>query len=161
MNCTTFKVGNALKFYLGMAKKKRHWLWNVLIVLTLALCIFAFVEHYKNWCKIEEGNLKVLSGIYYQKIPLMEIDSVVFVDKLPEMERSNGFSWMAKEKGVFKDSITQGKVYVFVDDLRQQKIKVVHHDSLKLYLNLQDSIETQGIYTILHDDLMERTKRPQ
>lgn len=161
MNCTTFKVGNALKFYLGMATKKRHWLWNVLIVIVLALCIFAFVEHYKNWCKIEEGNLKVLSGIYYQKIPLMEIDSVVFVDKLPEMERSNGFSWMAKEKGVFKDSITQSKVYVFVDDLRQQKIKVVHHDSLKLYLNLQDSIETQGIYTILHDDLMERTKRPQ
>ncbi|MDC6383798.1 hypothetical protein D2V93_15515 [Flagellimonas taeanensis] len=139
-----------------MTTKKRHWLWNVLIVLTLALCIFAFVEHYKNWCKIEEGNLKVLSGIYYQKIPLAEIDSVVFVDKLPEMERSNGFSWMAKEKGVFKDSITQTKVYVFVDDLRQQKIKVVHHDSLKLYLNLQDSIETQGIYTILHGELMGR-----
>lgn len=144
-----------------MGKRKRHWLWNVLIVVTLLVCVFAFVEHYKNWCKIEEGNLKVLSGIYYQKIPLAEIDSVVFVDKLPEMERSNGFSWMAKEKRVFKDSITQSKVYVFVDDLRQQKIKVVHHDSLKLYLNLQDSIETQGIYTILHDDLMERTKRPQ
>lgn len=91
----------------------------------------------------------------------MEIDSVVFVDKLPEMERSNGFSWMAKEKGVFKDSIAQSKIYVFVDDLRQQKIKVVHHDSLKLYLNLQDSIETQGIYTILHAELMERTKQPQ
>lgn len=144
-----------------MGKRKRHWLWNVLIIVTLLVCTFAFVEHYKNWCKIEEGNLRVLSGVYYQKIPLAEIDSVMFVDKLPEMERSNGFSWMAKEKGVFKDSITRSKVYVFVDDLRQQKIKVVHHDSLKLYLNLQDSLETQKIYAILHSELTDRTKRPQ
>ena len=99
-------------------------MWNVLIILTVALCVFAFVEHYKNWHKIEEGNLKIYSGIYYQKIPLAELDSVVWVEKLPEMERSNGFSWMEKEKGVFKDSITNTKVYVFVDDLYQQKIKV-------------------------------------
>jgi hypothetical protein len=139
-----------------MGGKKRHWLWNVLIVLTVVFCILAFVEHYKNWHKIEDGNFKIFSGIYYKNIPVAEIDSVLFVDKLPEMERSSGFSWNAKEKGVFKDSVTQSKVYVFVDDLRQQKIKVVHHDSLKMYVNLQDSLQTQELFSILQTELQNR-----
>lgn len=141
-----------------MGTKKRHWLWNVLIVLTVIVCILAFVEHYKNWYKIEEGNLKVLSGLYYQKIPLDEIDSILFVEKLPEMERSSGFSWKAREKGVFLDSITQTKVHVFVDDLRQQKIKMVHHDTLTLYMNLQDSTETQELFSILQTEMQNRIK---
>src|SRR5690606_30382037 len=136
-----------------MSKRKRHWLWNVLIVLTLVLCVLAFVEHYKNWHKIEQGNFRIFSGIYYQKIPLSELDSVLLVDKLPEMERSNGFSWMEREKGVFKDSVTETKVYVFVDDLYQQKIKLVHHDSLKMYVNLRDSLKTAELFAILHTEL--------
>ncbi|WP_437399798.1 hypothetical protein [Flagellimonas lutimaris] len=144
-----------------MSKRKRHWLWNVLIVLTVALCVLVFVEHYKNWHRIEEGNFKIFLGIYYQKIPLTELDSVLLVDKLPEMERSSGFSWMEKEKGVFVDSISKTKVYVFVDDLYQQKIKVVHHDSLKMYLNLKDSLETQKIYAILQRNLLGETEQPK
>ena len=144
-----------------MSKRKRHWLWNVLIVLTLVICVLAFVEHYKNWHKIEEGNLKIFSGIYYQKVPLTELDSVLFVEKLPEMERSSGFSWMEREKGVFKDSITNTKVYVFVDDLYQQKIKLVHHDSLKMYLNLKDSLETQKLYATLQRGLSGESEQPK
>ena len=119
-----------------MGTKKRHWLWNILIVLTLVLCVLAFVEHYKNWYKIEEGNFKIFSGLYYQKIPLTELDSVLLVDKLPET-----------------------KIYVFVDDLYQQKIKVVHHDSLKMYLNLKDSLETQKLYAILQSNLSGETEQ--
>ncbi|KQC30413.1 hypothetical protein [Flagellimonas eckloniae] len=137
-----------------MNKKKKHWLWNVLIVLTLVICASAFVLHYKNWHKIEEGKFRVLSGVYYQKIPISEIDSIEFVEKLPEMERFNGFSWMAREKGVFKDSLTESKVYVFVDDLRQEKIRLVHHDSLKLFINFKDSIQTNEIYDFLNSKLM-------
>ncbi|WP_136467756.1 hypothetical protein [Flagellimonas onchidii] len=143
-----------------MNKKKRHWLCNVLIVLTLFICIFAFVIHYKNWHKIEEGELKILSGIYYQRISISEIDSIKFVDKLPEMERSNGFSWEAKEKGIFKDSLTQTKVYVFVDDLRQQKIRLVHGDSLKVFINFKDSLETQKVYEVLKEELLAKLKNP-
>ncbi|MCK0161015.1 hypothetical protein [Allomuricauda sp. F6463D] len=142
-----------------MSEKKRHWFWNVLIMVTVILCILAFVEHYKNWHKIEEGNFRIFSGIYYQKIPLTELDSVRLVDKLPEMERSSGFSWMEKEKGVFLDSISRSKVYVFVDDLYQHKIKVVHHDSLIMYLNLKDSVETQKLYTILQGNMMENNEK--
>ena len=141
-----------------MSNRKRHWLWNVLIILTLALCVLVFVEHYKNWHKIEEGSFKIFSGIYYQKIPLTELDSVLLVDKLPEMERSSGFSWMEKEKGVFVDSISQTKVYVFVDDLYQQKIKLVHHDSLKMYVNLRDSLETEKLFSILQTELLNNTE---
>nr|WP_299071049.1 hypothetical protein [uncultured Allomuricauda sp.] len=137
-----------------MNKKRKHWLWNVLIVLTLAVCAFAFVLHYKNWHKIEEGKFRILSGVYYQKIPISEIDSIELVEKLPEMERFNGFSWMAKEKGVFKDSLTESKVYVFVDDLRQEKIRLVHHDSLKMFINFKDSIQTNEIYDFLNSKLM-------
>ncbi|MDF0707904.1 hypothetical protein [Flagellimonas okinawensis] len=141
-----------------MGTKKRHWLWNVLIVLTIILCVLTFVEHYKNWHKIEKGNFKIFSGIYYQKIPLTELDSVLFVQKLPEMERSSGFSWMEKEKGVFNDSVTNTKVYVFVDDLYQQKIKVVHHDSLKMYVNLKDSIETTELFAFLQTELLNNNE---
>ena len=129
-----------------------------MIILTLALCVLVFVEHYKNWHKIEEGDFKIFSGIYYQKIPLTELDSVLLVDKLPEMERSSGFSWMEKEKGVFVDSISQTKVYVFVDDLYQQKIKLVHHDSLKMYVNLRDSLETEKLFSILQTELLNNTE---
>jgi len=144
-----------------MSGRKRHWLWNVLIVLTVIFCVLVFVEHYKNWHKIEKGNLRVFSGIYYQKIPLTELDSVLLVEKLPEMERSSGFSWMEREKGIFNDTITNTKVYVFVDDLYQQKIKVVHHDSLKMYLNLKDSLETQKLYAILQRNLLGETEPPE
>ena len=142
-----------------MSKKKRHWLWNVLIVLTLVLCFLAFLAHYKNWYKIEEGQLKMLSGIYYQKIPLNEIDSLKMVEKVPELERSSGFSWMVAEKGVFVDSITQSKVYFFVDDLAQHKIKVVHHDSLRMFINFKDSLQTQDFFENLQR-LMEQSNKP-
>lgn len=141
-----------------MKSKKRHWLWNLLIVMTLLLCVLVFVEHYKNWHKIEEGHLKIYSGIYYQNIPLAELDSVFLVEKLPEMERSSGFSWMEREKGVFNDSITNTKVYVFVDDLYQQKIKLVHHDSLKIYVNLRDSLKTAELFAILRTELLNKTE---
>lgn len=141
---------------LKMNKKRRHWLWNLLIVFTVIICSIAFVAHYKNWHKIEDGNLKVLSGIYYQKIALSEIDSVLLVDKLPEMERSSGFSWKEKEKGVFTDTLTSSKAYVFVDDLYQQKIKVVHHDTLKLYMNLRDSLKTQELFALLRTELINQ-----
>ncbi|PRX57154.1 hypothetical protein [Flagellimonas meridianipacifica] len=137
-----------------MSNKKRHWLWNVLIVLTLVFCASAFVMHYKNWHSIEEGELSITSGIYHLKIPISEIDSISFVKRIPEMERSHGFSWMEKEKGVFQDSLTQSKVYVFVDDLRQQKIRLVHNDSLKVFLNFSDSLLTQKVYGDLNEKLV-------
>lgn len=74
------------------------------------------------------------------------------------MERSSGFSWMEKEKGVFKDSLTQSKVYVFVDDLRQQKIRLVHKDSLKVFLNFSDSLLTQKIYQDLSEKLLTKSE---
>ncbi len=117
-----------------------------MIVLVVAGCTAAFVLHYKNWTKFEEGNFQVLSGIYRQRVALTDIDSVVWVDKLPKMERKNGFSWLEKEKGVFMDSLTQAEVHFFVDDLHQQKIKVVYQDSIRLYLNLNDSLETVATF---------------
>ena len=127
-------------------KKKNNWLWNSIIVLTVVACITAFVLHYKNFATIEDGKFKIYSGIYLQSILLSELDSISWVERIPEMERRNGFSWLAREKGVFNDSLTQTKTYVFVDDLRQQKIRLVHRDSLKLYINFTDSIETQQLY---------------
>lgn len=116
---------------------------------TVLICIFAFVGHYKNWHSLEDGRLRILSGFYYQNIPFAEVDSLGLVDKIPRMERSNGFSWKAREKGVFRDSLSQKKVYVFVDDLHHRKIRLVHGDSLVLYLNLRDSLETQKLYNTL------------
>ncbi len=133
-----------------MAKKRRHWLWNILIVLTVVICGLAFIVHYKNWVKVEHDHLRILSGIYYKELPFIEINSVEMVERIPQMERINGFSAWEKEKGVFKDSINpENTVYVYVDNLLHPKIKVVHSDSLKLFLNFSDSLKTAETYQIL------------
>ncbi len=133
-----------------MAKKKRHWLWNILIVITIVFCAFAFIVHYKNWAKLEQDHLRILSGIYYKELPYSEIDSVKLVARIPQMERISGFSAGKKEKGVFKDSINpENKVHVYVDNLMHPKIKLVHQDSLKVFLNLSDSLATHKMYISL------------
>ena len=136
--------------------KKGLWLWNVLAVLTVIACLIAFAMHYKNWTKAQDHRMQILSGFYYQDLKYSELDSVGWVEKIPPMERLNGFSALEKGKGIFrefKDSLTEKKVYVFVDNYEQAKIKVVHNDSLKLFFNLQDSIETLAMYEMLAEKL--------
>lgn len=134
--------------------KKRHWLLNLLIVLTLILVSLAFTAHYKNWVRAEPNDLQILSGIYYRNIPYTDMDSIEMVEKIPGMQRINGFSVKEREKGVFKeDSIGQNKVYVYVDKLSQSKIRLVYQDSLKLFLNFSDSTETASMYQFLSDKI--------
>lgn len=124
-------------------------MWNVVIVLTLIVCVVAFVLHYKNWTKVADGQFNILSGVYHQSITIDSIKDITLVDKLPKMERRNGFSWKVREKGIFNDSITGGKVYVFVDDLTQQKIRFAYADSLTMYVNQTDSLATQALFETL------------
>ncbi|MEL6305056.1 MAG: hypothetical protein AAFQ20_09735, partial [Bacteroidota bacterium] len=65
-----------------MKNKKRHWFWNLMIVLTVFVCLLAFVVHYQNWYKVKDGEVRILSGIYYKTIPLSDIDSLIWVDKI-------------------------------------------------------------------------------
>ncbi len=135
-----------------MKSNKRHWFWNLLLVLTVIVCAFALTMHYKNWVSVKSNYIKVMSGFYSQSVAYNELDSVVFVARLPPMERLNGFSALEKEKGIFrefKDSLTDKKVYVFVDNISQQKIKLVYKDSVKLYLNLKDSVKTLNLFNSL------------
>ncbi|MEM6865856.1 MAG: hypothetical protein AAF575_11750 [Bacteroidota bacterium] len=141
-----------------MSKKKRHVFWNLLLAITLFVCAFAFTIHYKNWHSIKDGKLKILSGIYYQTIVLSKIDSVSFVKRIPEMERANGFSWLQREKGVFQDSLTNSKIYVFVDDLRQPKIRLLYNDSLTMFLNFNDSLVTQSVFKDLSEEVRSDLK---
>lgn len=132
-----------------MASKKRHWLWNILIVLTVAVCICAFAVHYKNWTRVAPDKMTILSGIYYHDLKYVDLDKVEWVEKIPPMVRLNGFSAFEKGKGVyqeFKDTLTDKKVYVFVDNFEQQKIRVINKDSSQVFLNLKDSIETVEMY---------------
>lgn len=135
-----------------MNNKKRHWIWNLILVLTVIVCVSALVMHYKNWVSVKPDHIKVMSGFYSRTLNYKELDSVVFVARLPPMERLNGFSALEKEKGIFrefKDSLTDKNVYVFVDNISQQKIKLVYRDSVKLYLNLADSVKTLNLYNSL------------
>jgi len=64
----------------------------------------------------------------------------------------NGFSALEKEKGIFRefqDSLTDKKVYVFVDNISQQKIKLVYNDTIRLYVNLKDSLKTVELFNSL------------
>jgi len=136
-----------------MSRKKRHWFWNLLIVVTPLVCALAFTIHYKNWMRLKEDHLEILSGIYYISLPYASLNSVSMVKKIPSMERISGFSAWMKEKGVFRDSLKPGnKIYVFVDDLSQPKIKLVHHDSLILFLNFRDSLRTLQTFKFLEQE---------
>lgn len=138
---------------MGQKDNKRPWMLNMLIVVTIIVVIIVFTAHYKNWIRTEQDTMDILSGIYYKELRFSEIDSVEMVEKIPSLERINGFSAMEREKGLFKDSIFQTEVYMYVDRLSQPKIKVVYQDSLKLYLNLTDSIETQQMFQFLTDKI--------
>ena len=121
-------------------------------MITVLVCLMAFVLHYKNWTKVKSDEIKILSGFYYKKLKYPELDSVLMIDKIPPMERLNGFSVLEKEKGLFrefKDSLTTKKVHVYVDNLSNQKIKVVYNDSSKLYINFADSLKTLELFTLL------------
>ena len=145
-----------------MAAKKRHWFWNILIVLTLVVCLCAFAAHYKNWTRIEPDKMTILSGIYYHDLKFADLDQVEWVDRIPPMVRLNGFSAFEKGKGVyqeFKDTLTDRKVYVFVDNFEQQKIRLVNKDASQLYLNLKDSIETVEMYDFFKRKIeLQRTR---
>ncbi|MGB5437779.1 MAG: hypothetical protein WBM98_17940 [Maribacter sp.] len=137
-----------------------HRVWNVIIVFTVFICLMAFLAHSKNWTKIEQDQVKILSGFYYKKVKFSQMDSVVWVDKIPPMVRLNGFSAFEKEKGIFrefKDSLTDKKVNVYVDNLLNQKIKLVYDDSLKLYINYKDSVNTVKLFNLLQGKVEKPT----
>ena len=112
-----------------MAVKKRHWFWNLLMVITVIVCISALVMHYKNWIQTKPDKVQILSGFYNINVPYAEMDSVMFVEKIPPMQR------------------------LFVDNISQQKIKVVYKDSLKLYVNRKDSLRTLELFDFLKGKL--------
>ncbi len=139
-----------------MEKNKNRRLWNVLAVLTVIVCFLAFLAHYKNWTKLKPEGIRIFSGFYYKEIKYTDLDSVLLVEKIPPMIRLNGFSAFDKGKGIyreFKDSLTDEKVNVFVDNFAQGKIKLVYNDSLLLYFNYKDSTETANTYQILSEKL--------
>lgn len=119
--------------------------WNVILVITFIGCMSVLALHFKNWIKNDQETIKLISGFYRVTVPFAELDSIIVVERIPPMERLHGFSALEKEKGIFrefKDSLTDKKVYVFVDNIHQQKVKIVYKDSLHVYLNLKDSVQT-------------------
>lgn len=131
-----------------MNLSKRLWFWNVVLVLTVIFCVFTLILHFKNWVSVNEAGITVRSGFYNKVLSYKDIDSVVLVERIPPMERLNGFSALEKEKGIFrefKDSLTNKKVHVFVDNIKNQKLKLVYKDSLYVYLNLKDSVQTMEL----------------
>ena len=142
-----------------MSGKKKQRFWGVLAVVTVIVCMLAFMAHAKNWVRTSPDALKVFTGFYYTRLPYADIDSVLLVDRIPPMVRLNGFSAFDTEKGVyyaFQDSLDfEGKkIRVYVDDYERPKIKLVHHDSLKVYLNLKDSLKTDALYRFLEKKIV-------
>lgn len=128
---------------------KNNRFWNIILVVTVIFCSIILTLHFKNWVGGDANTITLKSGFYNVSIAYSELDSVLLVDKIPPMERLNGFSALQKEKGIFrefKDSLTDKKVHVFVDNINQQKVKLVYKDSSYLYLNLKDSLGTLKLW---------------
>ena len=135
-----------------MRLNKNHWVWTVTLIVTVILCAVILILHFKNWVGNDSESLKLRSGFYHVEIPYTELDSVVLVERIPPMVRLNGFSALDKEKGIFrefKDSLTNKRVHVFVDNISQQIVKLVYKDSANLFFNLKDSVETVELFNDL------------
>jgi hypothetical protein len=140
-----------------MAIRKRHWLWNTVIALTIVICLAAFILHSKNWIRQEEGGFTLISGFYYSEVHYDSIKQVSIVPKIPEMERENGFSAWAIEKGIFRDTV-QGLegIRVYVDNLKNPKIMLQQGESPLIYFNFKDSLETVSFYENLLEALEKK-----
>ena len=132
-----------------MHSSKKNWIWTITLIVTIICCAAVLILHVKNWVTSDVNTLGLRSGFYNIEIPLNELDSVVFVERIPPMQRLHGFSALEKEKGIFrefKDSLTDKKVHVFVDNINQNKVKLVYKDSSYVYFNLKDSVETVQLF---------------
>ncbi|HDZ04648.1 hypothetical protein LCGC14_0354600 [marine sediment metagenome] len=132
-----------------MHSSKKNWVWSITLIVTVIVCGFILILHVKNWVGDDVSSLSLRSGFYNVEIPLNELDSVVLVERIPPMQRLHGFSAFDKEKGIFrefKDSLTDKKVRVFVDNINQNKVKLVYKDSTYVYFNLKDSVETVQLF---------------
>ena len=132
-----------------MHSSKKNWVWTIALIITVIVCAFVLTLHIKNWVDDDVNSLSLRSGFYNVEIPLNELDSVVLVERIPPMQRLHGFSAFDKEKGVFrefKDSLTDKKVRVFFDNINQNKVKLVYKDSVYVYFNLKDSVETVQLF---------------
>ena len=132
-----------------MHSSKKNWIWTITLIVTIICCAAVLILHVKNWVTSDVNTLGLRSGFYNVEIPLNELDSVVFVERIPPMQRLHGFSALEKEKGIFrefKDSLTDKKVHVFVDNINQNKVKLVYKDSSYIYFNLKDSVETVQLF---------------
>jgi len=137
-----------------MKGKKRHWFWNILIILTVIVSLLSFMAHYKNWIWKKSDRIQILSGVYFKELLFNSLNEVAMVRKIPSLDRKNGFSAWEKEKGIFKDSLNEEKpVYIYVDNLEDQKIRLTYNDSLLLFINLSDSLKTKELYLYLEDKI--------
>ncbi len=143
-----------------MKDKKRHWLWNIVIVVTVIICLTAFILHSQNWTREEKDSLLLISGFYSTDLRYSEIVNVSMVSKLPEMERISGFSVWAVEKGIFKDTL-QGleDIRVYVDDLKLPKIKVERKENSMIFFNFKDSLRTVEYFELLSGKITEVTPK--
>jgi hypothetical protein len=112
------------------------------------------MAHYKNWIWKKSDRILILSGVYFKELPFNSLNEVAMVRKIPSLDRKNGFSAWEKEKGIFKDSLNEEKpVYIYVDNLEDQKIRLTYNDSLLLFINLSDSLKTKELYLYLEDKI--------
>jgi len=139
-----------------MTRKKRHWLWNTVIVLTVLICLAAFILHFQTWTREETDGVYLISGFYSTEILYSEIENVSMVPRIPEMERVSGFSVWAVEKGIFRDTLegVEG-IRVYVDDLNQPKIKLERKEDSQIYFNFKDSVKTKEYFELLLEKIDE------
>ncbi|WP_141402437.1 hypothetical protein [Sediminicola luteus] len=126
-------------------RKPRKYLW-IMVILAVLLCGAALLSHTKNWIQIERDQFKVTSGFYRNSIAFTELDSVVLVDSLPRKQRKHGFTVRGREKGVYQNLEDSTTVYVFLDRAEGPKVKLVYQDSLRLFVNYRDSLDTQALF---------------
>ena len=94
--------------------------------------------------------MTIVSGFYYTEILFDDIQEVTLVPKIPELDRVSGFSAWEIEKGIFRDTVQNiGNIRMYIDDLRQEKIKLDRKEASSVYLKFPDSLRTKEMFEFL------------
>ncbi len=140
--------------------KKRNWLLNIFLVLTVLVCLIAFLAHSRNWIRKDGAQLGILSGFYYTELAYDAILSVSWTNEVPRLPREHGFSGGPIEKGIYVDSLNPDRpVRVYIDDWSGAKILILKKDSSRVYINLPDSLKTDALYQYLEQQLEKDTNK--
>lgn len=131
---------------------KSYFAAGIILSSILLLMILLFIIGFKEDKLVFRQDEIKITGIYGEKIPFAEIQSIRLIEQLPVIKsRTNGFALGAVRKGYFKTS--QGeKVKLILNSTQKPYLLLIKKNAQKIYYSSKNKAN-QEIYNELNKSL--------